>query len=205
METRRIIALDIGNVCLEIDPARCADALDPHPGAFPSEIVSATDALEKGKLSEKKWLDTVGQATDGRFENGEILEAFNSIIGKTIPETAEFAENAVARGFRLLFLSDTSEIHLREVRGKLSFAHIVSGGVYSFETGTKKPDLAMFRLFERRYGVPALFIDDKAENVQAALSAGWNAVRMPKRPRERRDILSKAEEELGLPKRTESP
>ena len=57
---------------------------------------------------------------------------------------------------------------------KLSFAHLISGAITSFEVGKQKPHAAMYRAFEEKYGIPALYIDDRENNIQAGLNYGWN-------------------------------
>ena len=34
----------------------------------------------------------------------------------------------------------------------------------------------MFEAFEKRFGVPALYVDDRKELIEAARKRGWNAI-----------------------------
>ena len=88
---------------------------------------------------------------------------------------AAFVRGLAAAGRRVALLSDTSPLHLYFALSKLSFAHLLTGGVYSFEAGDRKPGAAMFRLFEERYGKPCFYADDRPENVAAAAARGWPA------------------------------
>ena len=173
----RIIALDIGNVCLEIRLNECLKNLEMNTSQnIPNYFWNATDDMERGKLREDEWLDVFIQTTDDRFEVERLKRAYNSIIGPEIRETREFAKLAAANGCRLVFFSDTSGIHLDHILANLSFAHLITGGVYSFEVGAKKPERAMYAEFERRYGAPSLYLDDKPENIKAGLDAGWTSL-----------------------------
>ncbi len=188
MEHSGTIALDIGNVCLTIHPERCFESLGLEVSNLPGEVALATNAMETGTITPEKWLEKLRAETKDAFPDTKLAEAYNSIIGATIPSTAEFAETAVELGYKLVFLSDTSRIHLNEVRLKLEFAHLVTGGVYSFEVGAKKPAPAMFDRCEEIYGKPSLFLDDKAGNAAAARNFGWNAVEVDPRRMSAKDI-----------------
>ena len=48
------------------------------------------------------------------------------------------------------------------------------GGVFSYEAGRHKPDSAMYEEFEKRFGIPFLYVDDLQANTDAALSRGWS-------------------------------
>ena len=83
--------------------------------------------------------------------------------------------NSLASGYRLVFFSDTSSIHMLEVCRKLSFANLVTGGVFSFKVKARKPGAAMYEAFETRYGKPCFYVDDRPDNIQAGISRGWNS------------------------------
>ena len=55
-------------------------------------------------------------------------------------------------------------------------AALVPDGIFSFSAGAQKPDEAMFAAFERSFGIPALYTDDRMELIEAARERGWNAV-----------------------------
>lgn len=174
----KTIALDIGNVCMEIHLENCLEALQVKWNAWlPNELLDATDAMECGALSEKEWLAIFASSTDEKFSSVKLKEAYNAIIGAEIRETRAFVEMATKAGYRVIFFSDTSQIHLDHVFANLSFAHLITGGVYSFEVGAKKPEPAMFAEFENRFGPPSLYLDDKIENIRMGLDAGWPSLR----------------------------
>ncbi len=83
----------------------------------------------------------------------------------------------VSAGFRFIYFSDTSSIHMSHFFRSNDFCHLVSGGVFSHEVGAKKPEAKMYETFERDYGKPWLYIDDRQCNIDAALERGWNARR----------------------------
>ena len=97
---------------------------------------------------------------------------------KTGAQPTETVRALAAKGARFSFMSDISPIHLDQVFKYCEFVHLVTGGIYSFEAGAfKLQGSAMFDAFERRYGRPLVFFDDRAEIIEHARGLGWNAVR----------------------------
>ena len=95
-----------------------------------------------------------------------------------MPGMLETVRSLAVRGVRFSFMSDISPIHLEQVFRYCEFAHLVSGGIYSFSAGAfKLQGNTMFDAFERRYGRPLVFFDDRVEIIEHACGLGWNAVR----------------------------
>lgn len=177
--SEKVIALDIGNVCLGIHPERCFGVLGYRDMAeIPRELLFlASERFERGEISEAEFLAGVRQLTGTGLTDAELLRAFLAIIGEPVPGMVCLVEGLAARGFRPVFFSDTSETHLREVRRKFPAAVRVPEAVCSFEVRAKKPEAAMFAAFEARHGVPAFYFDDRAELIEGARKHGWNAHR----------------------------
>lgn len=172
----KIIALDIGNVCLRITPERCAEALGYKPDVgIPENLLKSVEDLEHGKISEQQWLQDFQQITGNRFSDDELRSAYNLIIAEEIIGMKEFLRQKAEAGYRIIFFSDTSEIHLNCILRKLSFANLISGGIYSFEVGAHKPSPKMYEAFEKTFGKPDLYLDDKPDNIAAGKERGWNA------------------------------
>ena len=93
------------------------------------------------------------------------------------PRLNELVFSLPARGIQPVFFSDTSALHLAEVRRKFPAAAVVPEGIYSFEVGARKPARAMFEAFESRFGRPVLYVDDRPELIEGAAKFGWNALR----------------------------
>lgn len=170
------IALDIGGVCLGLHPEKASGFLGwAGLRTIPEEFLAATDTLERGKITVADWLNVFHDITGNKFTGNELREAWAMIIGSDIAGMPELARELVDNGYRLVFFSDTSEIHMQEVYRKLAFANLVTGGIFSYETGFKKPAAEMYREFEAKYGKPAFYIDDRAENIDGGRGAGWNS------------------------------
>jgi FMN phosphatase YigB (HAD superfamily) len=80
-------------------------------------------------------------------------------------------------GYEARFFSDISLTHLARTHELFSGADYVPDGMYSFVSGAQKPAEEMFAAFEEKFGVPALYVDDRAELIEAAQRRNWNAIR----------------------------
>lgn len=103
---------------------------------------------------------------------------FNETIPGPVPGSLELVEELHARGVPLYAITNFGD----EFWAAFSptqpilerFRDIVVSGVEKIA----KPDPAIYRLAERRFGHPAaamLFIDDNRDNVEAARACGWQA------------------------------
>lgn len=172
----KFIAIDIGGVCIDLQHAEAFKCLGYSPATPPpQEFLVATAKLECGLISDDEWLSAFRKATDGKFSDDELMHAWNIIIGPTKKGMHEIVQEITAQGFRFIYFSDTSEIHILSVYRKLSFAHLISGGIFSYKTGAQKPDSRMYEEFEKAYGKPCFYLDDKPENIEAGIRHGWTS------------------------------
>ena len=173
-EKRPVVALDIGNVCIQLHQEEFkllrGVPLDmPAPPAFRKVFRD----LETGQISEEEWLDAFYELTERKIPRAKLMKIWLDIIGDNIPGMPE-AVTSLADRFRFCYLSDTSRLHMDMVVRKNKFAHLVTGGVFSYEAHCFKPEAGMFELFEARYGVPCAYFDDVPKNVEGARARGWN-------------------------------
>ena len=172
----KVIALDIGGVCLNIRHDLCCQYFGFNGlREIPAKFLQAVEKFECGLIDDKEWLAEFRMATGGRFTDDEMIDGWNIIIGGDMDGMPELMSELVDSGHRLIFFSDTSSVHLLEVYRKLSFANQVTGGVFSFKVNARKPGAAMYDAFEREYGKPCFYVDDRADNIQAGINHGWNS------------------------------
>lgn len=84
-----------------------------------------------------------------------------------------------ARGTALVLATNQEHMRARYLMNGLGLADHFDGIVYSADLGCRKPSPDFFRLATERVGhLPheIAFIDDMAENIEAARLFGWNAV-----------------------------
>lgn len=172
----KVVALDIGGVCISLHHEEALSTLGiTDIRDMPAEFTCATNMLEKGIITTAEWMNFVRYLSENKFSENELRNAWAMIIGQTIEGMPELAQELVNAGCKLVFFSDTSEMHVQEVYRNLSFANLVTGSVFSYEVGSKKPDAEMYEAFENEYGKPAFYADDHPANVEAGKKKGWNS------------------------------
>jgi FMN phosphatase YigB (HAD superfamily) len=176
MNAAKIIALDIGGVCLRVHLKRTLDYFGLTISGLdevPEQYRTAFYEWECGRLGEDEFVAMVCQLSGRQFSAAEVQHGWNLMIGEDLPGAGEWVRDMLAAGYQPVFFSNTSRWHLDELRGKLSFAHLIPDGLYSFDAGYEKPEAAIYQIFEKRFGRPAAYFDDRADNVAAGQRAGW--------------------------------
>lgn len=172
----KIIALDIGEVCVDLRHHLCFECLGlDQNSAIPEEFLLATKELECGNKKESEWLNVFQNVTNNRFSDKELLDCWNLIIGPPKKGMHDAILEIIELGFRFIFFSDTSAGHILYTSDSLPFANLVTGAIYSYEVGVQKPNSRMYEAFEKDFGVPFFYIDDKLENIEAARRRGWKS------------------------------
>lgn len=113
----------------------------------------------------------------------ELIESyygrFPEMIKGALDGTVALLEQLHLRNLPLYVLSNFSAETFPVARRRFDFFERFTGLVVSGEEGMKKPDPRIYDIVIGRFGLePAhtLFIDDRADNTQAAIDAGWQAV-----------------------------
>ena len=172
----KYLALDIGNVCIEIDQLSAWKQMGfTAPAPALAEIAAR---FETGFITEAEFSRAVLELSPCKNRTvKELREIFLSILVKPKTDMAELISSLPARGVQPVFFSDISFLHLQKTREMFPAAKHVPCGIFSFEVGAMKPQKAMFRAFEARFGKPFLYTDDRADLIAAAEKYGWQAHR----------------------------
>jgi HAD superfamily hydrolase (TIGR01509 family) len=105
---------------------------------------------------------------------GEDLYNFYSESNTVIEGTAEFIKELKEQGKSIYYLTNTGR-NTFEARTTTEIFGLFDGGVASFESETKKPDLKIYTLLIEKYGLDVtktIFVDDKEENIDTARDLG---------------------------------
>lgn len=171
----KYIALDIGNVCIEIDHVGCYSKVG-FSGMPPQEVMFLSREYECGRLSEDEFWTRFQQYAPDKTKSRQDLEKdFDSILVRPVEGMEELISSLPLFNIQPVFFSDVSARHMKLVRKMFRASAMVPDGIYSFEVGAMKPEDAMFEAFEKRFGVPALYVDDREILIEAARKRGWNA------------------------------
>jgi FMN phosphatase YigB (HAD superfamily) len=170
-----LIALDIGNVCVKISHQNFPAALGIDN--LPDDVKQLMHDYETGKIeTEDEFLQKTSAAFQHKFPLEKLKDAFDSILIEAVPGMPELVASFPDSGIKAVFFSDISPTHLKRTELLFSAFHTMAGGVFSFKSGSWKPGEAMFSMFEKNYGTPDFYFDDRADLVEAARKHGWNAI-----------------------------
>ncbi len=173
----KFIALDIGNVCIKVDPTPAFKTLEIENNLqVQNDIFAVSELLETGKITTEKCFESFRKIVNKNYSTNEIMDIWNSVLLVENNKINDLLKSFVDNGYRLIFFSDTSEIHINYVYRTYSLANLVSGGIYSYEVGALKPSEKMYQQFEETYGKPSLYLDDKPCNIEGGQKYGWNSV-----------------------------
>jgi 2-haloacid dehalogenase len=176
----RDVVFDIGWVFVGIHPEPMLDFLVNH-GA-PRMDLSA--ALEEVGLDEHE---------TGRVDGAGLIERFCALAPRApvaalrqhwldilapLEDMMRLARQ-VATQHGVYLLSNIGDLHWDHLVARYSVDRIGHGALPSFHAGVMKPDDAIYAQAERKFGLsPAatVFVDDRAQNIEAARARGWHGI-----------------------------
>jgi FMN phosphatase YigB (HAD superfamily) len=179
------ISFDFGDVFINLDKQATVDGLkNLGLTQWNEDLDQLNIQFETGKISQEKFIGGI-QKHIPNASTEEILKAWNAILLDFPLYRLEFLQ-MLSKKYRLFLLSNTDAIHIEtfEQNNGASFY----GDFYkcfekvhfSFEIAMRKPNLEIYNYVLNKHDLQAkrtLFIDDKKENTDAALSLGfqvWN-------------------------------
>lgn len=186
--TIEFVYFDLGNILLTFDPVKACRGLAALLATTPIEARKALydsgleTRYEHGKVSSHGFAEEL-RRTFGRPESthpdSAILESVSDIF-TPIDSMRGILQSVRASGRRVGLLSNTCEAHWewigRQQYSVMDFSFDAT--ILSFEVGTMKPERQIYLTAEEAAKTPVeqiLFLDDRQENVDAAVAFGWNA------------------------------
>ncbi len=114
----------------------------------------------------------IGRRADPR----ELLDYWFETDARPCPEMLDLMERAAAAGLRQVIATNNEHRRSSYIENEMGFAARVERLFSSGRMGVAKPEQAYFRAIERALGLrpeQIFFVDDYAENVEAAAACGW--------------------------------
>ncbi len=105
------------------------------------------------------------------------VERFNETLPAAVPGTHGLVERLASRGVPLFALSNFGAEFWAKFRPEQAIFDHFGLCVISGQERCAKPDPAIYATLDQRCGVPAgqlLFVDDRADNIAAAVARGWH-------------------------------
>ncbi len=178
------IVFDIGNVCVDF----CYREFFSGFG-FSEEMVEricrATaenkvwDLGDRGETSEEELLELfIQQDPEIEPELRCVYKSFCGIVREReemIPWISQLHE----KRYHVYYLSNYPSKIARECADQMKFLEYMDGGILSYKVKMVKPDGQIYRKLLEMYGLKAeecLFIDDRAENCEAAIKEGYKVI-----------------------------
>ena len=203
-ETIKTLFFDIGNVLLHLHPERTLRYLQRFT-ALPENILKEAfaektyHAYEVGNLGEddffKSYKSNLPQPNS--LIKKDFLHAWLKLLGSPT-ETMELARN-LARTYPVWLASNTNPCHIHYCENQGYFKKF-TGAVYSFEIGVRKPTNEFFHKALKMADASALstlFVDDRLENVQAALELGFVTIHYQSHDQFKQELNKNNIKEIG--------
>lgn len=181
MITPRAAVFDIGKVLLDFDFQRAADALSPDSDLSPEGFRRLIDQspllhrFETGLISSNQFFQEVAAHSGYRATSDQFAVRFASIFSE-IPEMIDLQAEFGRRGLPTYIFSNTNELAVRFMRAHFSVLSRFDGYIFSYEVGAMKPNEVIYQALEtlsRLSGSQLFYMDDRPENVEAAIARGW--------------------------------
>ena len=192
------VVFDLGGVLIEWDPRHLYRRLlpdDPAVEAFLDEVGfdEWNHAMDAGVGT---WSAAVAELAARHPHRRELIAAYPARFLETLAGPIEGSVTLLGelheRGTRLVALTNWAAETFAMARGQMPFLDLFEAVVVSGEERVAKPDPAVFDLVVRRFDLdPArtLLVDDRAANVEAAVTAGLQAVLFTGPDRLRADLV----------------
>lgn len=184
------IVFDFGGVLLDLDFSLTYDRMshllgfDFYPEKLSENIIALLHNFETGKISKENFLWNIQILSQNKVPQGkEIINAWNAMLLGWNPDRFDFLQ-VLRRHYNVFLLSNTNEIHIDWVRRDLKNIHNIhrfedvffDKVYYSHEIKMRKPSREIFEYLAEDAQInplESLFVDDLIENVEAALSVGF--------------------------------
>ena len=176
----RDIVFDIGWVFVGIHPQPMLDFLVNH-GAPPMDLNTTLERIglgdhETGRLDGAGLIDRLA-ALAPRAPLAAVRQHWLDLLAPCADMMQLARQVATQHGVYLL--SNIGDLHWRHLVARYGVDRIGHGALPSFQAGVMKPDTAIYAQAERKFGLtPAatVFVDDRAQNIEAARARGWHGI-----------------------------
>ena len=179
------VLCDLDNVIRFYDMAPVAE-LELAAGLAEGTTAKAAFAPEVdlplllGKITPEEWVDSIASALSDRVPLVRARE-----LGKALANSPFRADDVVVallrrvRGHMPLVLVTNATLELERDLESMGLADLADHVVSSARVGVTKPDREIYEIAAERAGVAThqcLFVDDRLENVEAAITLGMTGV-----------------------------
>jgi len=182
--TRTAVVFDLGKVLLHFDYGIAAEKFERRCTFAAPEIRHAIDqspllhGFETNQLTTEQFFAELSRTTGFSGDLAEFSEIFCNVFSPIEP-MIELHAQLRSQGVPTYIFSNTNFLQIEHIRRSYPFFANFDGYVLSCQHGVMKPYQQLYEVVERvtaRRGNELLYIDDRAENVAAAVARGWNSI-----------------------------
>lgn len=178
MKKPRLLLFDLGNVLVRFEPDKFSKALGLDARGsqyhYESSVRDLTNRFESGKCSTGEYFKLLRTFLDNKFGEETLREAFLSVLTVPIPGMEELVQKATDR-LPSALVSNTNEFHFSSVLSRVRALDFLPKRFLSYQLGVLKPLPEFYQRVkesERVQPEEMIFIDDVAQNIEAANKAG---------------------------------
>ena len=180
------VVFDLGKVLIDYDFERVLQKVSRGATLTPSEIrlrLLSSDFFfdfECGRISEREFHEKIQRSLNHSVGFDDFCDIWNSIFTQVISPTMEiFLEFRSRPNLKTGILSNTNVLHFTYLQQRMDFLNEKKHVFASHEIRCRKPDAESFNFILKEMDVSAqktVFIDDLAENIQAAQALGIHGI-----------------------------
>jgi FMN phosphatase YigB (HAD superfamily) len=180
----RAMLFDLGNVLVAFDFRRGYEAIRPYCRVPPEEIQpritqsGLVPPYERGKISSQEFFERLAAALQMQVSYEEFCRLWSTIF---LPDVLvpEAMLQGLRQRYRMVLISNTNDIHYRDIASRYAIVKHFDAHVLSYEVGAAKPEDHIYREAIRQAGCApeeCLYIDDIPEFIAAGRRHGLAAV-----------------------------
>lgn len=182
MKRIKTVLFDLGNVLVHIDPdafwKNLGFASPEEASPFAENYASWISQYETGYIAGTDFLNGLCTVFNNRFTIDRLEAAFSGIIQEPVAGMDDIVRR-ISSTNQTALASNTSEIHFNASRMKCEALMILHKSYLSYQLHSMKPASGFYEAIIQDQGVAPsglLFVDDNAENVNAAKNAGMQGI-----------------------------
>ena len=193
------VVFDLGGVLIDWDPRHLYRSLFHGDDAAMETFLATVCTPEWNRQQDtgRPWSEAVATLIAEHPEQHELIRAYwerwPETLGDAIQPTVDVLADVRASGVPIYALSNWSAETFPAARPRYPFLEWFDGMVISGEVRVAKPDRRIYEALLERYELEPgsiVFIDDVAENVDAARALGIRSIRFTDGAALRRELIA---------------
>ena len=190
------IIFDLGKVLVDFDYSIAARKIAVRSTQAPPDLhafLGGSPLLveyESGRLNRRQFFEGVRDAV-GFQGSPEEFGAYFAHIFTEIPEMTALQTALRRRGFKTYIFSNTNDLAIEHIRRDFPFFAHFDGYILSYEVGAMKPHPGIYAAMETMCGrreTDLIYLDDRAENIEAGAVRGWRTI-LHESPQKTRELV----------------